>query len=159
MVWLYRSPIPVERRGVIPSFNIFLPAFVMRRGWGGGVGTLCLRAITATPVILLIKLEATTIITWIEINPCLCIVPSLLLAPEACTPSPSFPRQQHSLNAYLPKLSLSLSSVCVASNGLPISVDRRVGVNQKKVDVKTSSVMAASQLELIPPPPPLQLTH
>ncbi len=39
MVWLYRSPIPAGRGGVISSFKWFLPAFVMRRG-RGGVGTL-----------------------------------------------------------------------------------------------------------------------
>ncbi len=30
-VWLYCSPIPVERRGVISSFKGFLPAFATRR--------------------------------------------------------------------------------------------------------------------------------
>jgi hypothetical protein len=34
MVWLHRSPIPVGRRGVIPSFKLFLPAFAARRGRG-----------------------------------------------------------------------------------------------------------------------------
>jgi hypothetical protein len=32
MVWLYLSPIPVGRRGVISSFKLFLPAFDARRG-------------------------------------------------------------------------------------------------------------------------------
>ncbi len=41
MVWLYRSHIPLGRRGVISSFIIFLPGFAKRRGRrGGGVGTL-----------------------------------------------------------------------------------------------------------------------
>ncbi len=41
IVWLYRSPIPVRRRGVISSFKWFLPAFATRRGRGEGVITLC----------------------------------------------------------------------------------------------------------------------
>ncbi len=36
MVWLYRSPIPVRRRGVYFSFKCFLPAFAALRGRGGG---------------------------------------------------------------------------------------------------------------------------
>ncbi len=40
MVWLYRSPIPVGRRGIISSFKFFLPAFATRRGRREGVGTL-----------------------------------------------------------------------------------------------------------------------
>jgi hypothetical protein len=40
MVWLYRSIIPMGRRGVISSFKWFLPTFPARRGRGGGVGTL-----------------------------------------------------------------------------------------------------------------------
>ncbi len=40
MVWLYRSPIPVRRRGVISSFKWFLPAFATRRERGGRVGAL-----------------------------------------------------------------------------------------------------------------------
>ncbi len=39
MVWLYRSPIPVGRRGVISSIKCF-------RGKGAGVGTLCLQHIS-----------------------------------------------------------------------------------------------------------------
>ncbi len=35
MVWLYRSPIPVGRRGVFYSFKWFLPAFVVLGGGGG----------------------------------------------------------------------------------------------------------------------------
>ncbi len=43
MVWLYRSPILVWRRGVISSFKWFLPAFALRRRGGGErVSTLCL---------------------------------------------------------------------------------------------------------------------
>jgi hypothetical protein len=35
MVWLYRSPIPVGRRGVISSFKLFLTAFPrVERGEG-----------------------------------------------------------------------------------------------------------------------------
>ncbi len=34
MVWPYRSPIPVGRRGVISSFNWFLPAVATYRGGG-----------------------------------------------------------------------------------------------------------------------------
>ena len=41
MVWLYRSPIPVGRRGVISSIKLFLPAFHrVEEGGGVGVGTL-----------------------------------------------------------------------------------------------------------------------
>jgi hypothetical protein len=39
MVWLYLSPIAVERRVVFYSFKRFLPAFAVLRG--GGVSTLC----------------------------------------------------------------------------------------------------------------------
>ncbi len=35
VVWLYRSPIPVGRRGVISSFKWFLPVFATRRGREG----------------------------------------------------------------------------------------------------------------------------
>ncbi len=35
MVWLYRSRIPVGRRGVIFSFKLFIPAFATLRGGGG----------------------------------------------------------------------------------------------------------------------------
>jgi hypothetical protein len=38
MVWLYRSPIQVGRRGVISLFKLFLPAFATRRGRGVGGG-------------------------------------------------------------------------------------------------------------------------
>ncbi len=38
MVWLYRSVIPVGRRGVIFSFKLFLPAFATRGG--GSVSSL-----------------------------------------------------------------------------------------------------------------------
>jgi hypothetical protein len=34
MVWLYRSPIPVGRRGVFYLFKFFLPAFAALRGGG-----------------------------------------------------------------------------------------------------------------------------
>jgi hypothetical protein len=40
MVWLYRSPIPVEGRGVISSFKLFLPAFPRVEERGVRVGTL-----------------------------------------------------------------------------------------------------------------------
>ncbi len=41
MVWQYRSPILVGRRGIISSFKWFLPAVAMRLEEGGGdVGTL-----------------------------------------------------------------------------------------------------------------------
>ncbi len=40
MVWLYRWPIPVGKRGIISSFKWFLPAFPNCRK-GGRVGTLC----------------------------------------------------------------------------------------------------------------------
>jgi hypothetical protein len=36
MVWLYRSHIPVGRRGAISSFKCFLRVFATRRGRGGG---------------------------------------------------------------------------------------------------------------------------
>ncbi len=36
MVWLYRSPIPVGRRGVISSVKCFLPAFATLEEKGGG---------------------------------------------------------------------------------------------------------------------------
>ncbi len=36
MVWLYRSPIPVGRRGVFDSFKLFLPCRRGLRGRGGG---------------------------------------------------------------------------------------------------------------------------
>jgi hypothetical protein len=41
MVWLYRSPIPVGRRGVLFSFKLFLPAFATHTGRGEGGGILC----------------------------------------------------------------------------------------------------------------------
>jgi hypothetical protein len=40
MVWLNFSPIPVGRRGVIPSFKLFLPVLATLRGGGEGVGAL-----------------------------------------------------------------------------------------------------------------------
>ncbi len=43
MVWLYHSPIPVGRRGIISSFKWFLPAFATRRGRGRGVRSTCLQ--------------------------------------------------------------------------------------------------------------------
>jgi hypothetical protein len=36
MVWLYRSPILVERKGVFYSYKLFLPAFAVLREGGGG---------------------------------------------------------------------------------------------------------------------------
>ncbi len=40
MVWLYRSPFSVGRRGVISSLKCFLPAFTTRRGRGEEVRSL-----------------------------------------------------------------------------------------------------------------------
>ncbi len=42
MVWLYRSPIPVGRRGVFYFLKWFLPTVVAPRGGGRGVSTLWL---------------------------------------------------------------------------------------------------------------------
>jgi hypothetical protein len=39
MVWLYHSPIPVRRRGVIYLFKLFLPAVTGLEGGRGGGGT------------------------------------------------------------------------------------------------------------------------
>jgi hypothetical protein len=41
MVWLNRSPIPVGRRGVNSSFQLFLPAFPRVEEGRVGVGTPC----------------------------------------------------------------------------------------------------------------------
>jgi hypothetical protein len=46
LVWIYRLPIPLGRRGVICSFKLFLPAFATLRGRGRGVGTLWGRTAT-----------------------------------------------------------------------------------------------------------------
>ncbi len=36
MVWLHRSPKPVEKRGIFYSFKLFRSAFTALRGRGGG---------------------------------------------------------------------------------------------------------------------------
>ncbi len=57
MVWQYRSPIPVGRRGVIISlFKWFLPAVATCRGRGGGmVGTLWIKYTKTISLLVLVS--------------------------------------------------------------------------------------------------------
>jgi hypothetical protein len=49
MVWLYGSPIPAGRRGIIPHSNDFyLPSLRAEEG-GGGVSTLCVITVQIRP--------------------------------------------------------------------------------------------------------------
>jgi hypothetical protein len=56
MVWLYRSPIPVGRRGVISSFKWFLPPSL--RVEGGGGSAPCVRKTVLTLQTLIISRES-----------------------------------------------------------------------------------------------------
>ncbi len=53
MVWLYRSPVPVWRRGVLfYMFKLCLPAFAAPRGGGGGGSAPCDTSMNTMPLLL-----------------------------------------------------------------------------------------------------------